>query len=54
MQKEVAAVSEKQLLLAESITTALDRYAHDVGSSFVFSPNPFSPWSPGVNAPMVI
>jgi hypothetical protein len=43
MQKEVAAVSEKQLLLAESITTALDRYAHDVGSSFVFFPNPFSP-----------
>ena len=36
MQKEVAAVSEKQLLLAENITTALDRYANDVESSFVF------------------
>ena len=36
MQKEVAAVSEKQLLLAENITTALDRYANDVEASFVF------------------
>ena len=43
MQKEVAAVSEKQLLLAESITTALDRYAHDVGSSFVFFSEPLLP-----------
>ena len=43
MQKEVAAVSEKQLLLAENITTAFDRYANDVESSFVFFPNPFSP-----------
>jgi len=36
MQKGVADVSEKQLLLAENFTTALDQYAHDFESSFVF------------------
>ena len=34
MKKELAAVSEKHLLLAGNITAALDRYANDVKATF--------------------
>ena len=34
MEKELAAVSEKPLLLAGNITAALDRYAQDVSEAF--------------------
>ena len=34
MKKELAAVSEKHLLLAGNITAALDRYAKDVRATF--------------------
>ena len=36
MEKELAAVSEKHLLLAKNITAALDRYALDTKAAFTF------------------
>ncbi|MCH7865409.1 MAG: PAS domain S-box protein, partial [Proteobacteria bacterium] len=36
MEKELAAVSEKHLLLAQNITAALDRYALDTKAAFAF------------------
>ena len=46
MENEISAVSEKHLLLARNVTSALDRYAEDAKAAFVFFAE-----SPGVQSP---